>query len=157
MTTIVIDGQRKVIVTDSQVSDDDSDTKSLNKNKCFRIPHGWLAGAGDYASIMEVVDWYQSGKKGTKPTIEDGNDSDFVMLNDEGAFVSGKDLRWLPVHTFDAIGSGAPIALGVMSIFNHLAEDAVLAATKTDLYSGGDIKTYSLKSDKPTIWKSKKV
>ncbi len=55
MTTIIGDPARKILVADSQISDDDSDTKSMRNNKVYRVPQGWLAGAGDVTSIQEVV------------------------------------------------------------------------------------------------------
>ena len=52
MTTIVGDARRKILVSDSQTSDDDSDTKELNSDKVYRVPQGWLAGAGSTMSIQ---------------------------------------------------------------------------------------------------------
>jgi len=43
---------------------DDSDTKSLNNNKVYKVPQGWLAGGWGCASaIQEVVKYFNDGKK----------------------------------------------------------------------------------------------
>ena len=54
MTTIIGDAKRKILVSDSQTSDDDSDTKAFNLPKVFKVPQGWLAGAGDMMSVQTV-------------------------------------------------------------------------------------------------------
>ena len=151
MSTIIGDWRRKIIVTDSQVSDDDSDTKNFENEKVFRVPQGLLAGAGDYISIQEVVHYFMEGKKGKPPIIKDVDDADFMLLTHEGLFVSGKDLRFQRIQTYDALGSGTLAVLAVMTL-GHTAEEACWAACRSDLYSGGDVKVYSLDSDKPKIY-----
>lgn len=151
MTTIVGDPKRNVIVADSQTSDDDSDTKDLNNEKVFRVPQGWLAGAGNTMSIQEVVKYFMDGKKGKAPIIKDVDDADFMLLTDEGVFVSGKDLRFWQIYTPDAIGSGTLAAIAAMTL-GHTPEEACWAACQTDLYSGGAIKTYSFDSKTPTVY-----
>jgi hypothetical protein len=151
MTTVIGDPKRNIIVADSQFSDDDSDTKSLNNEKVYRIPQGWLAGAGDVLSIQEVVKYFNEGKKGKAPVIKDADDADFMLLTEEGVFVSGKDLRFWQIQTFDAIGSGTVAALAVMSL-GHTAEEACWASCQSDLYSGGPIKVYSLNNKEPVIY-----
>lgn len=151
MTTIIGDPKRKIIVADSQVSDDDSDTKSIKDNKVYRVPQGWLAGAGDVVSIQEVVKYFLEGKKGKAPVIKDADDADFMLLADDGVYVSGKDLRFWKIETPDALGSGTLAALAVMSL-GHTAEEACWAACQSDLYSGGDVKVYSFESKEPTIY-----
>ena len=151
MSTIIGDWRRKIIVTDSQVSDDDSDTKNFENEKVFRVPQGLLAGAGDYISIQEVVQYFMEGKKGKPPIIKDVDDADFMLLTHDGLFVSGKDLRFQRIQTYDALGSGTLAVLAVMTL-GHTAEEACWAACRSDLYSGGDVKVYSLDSDKPKIY-----
>jgi len=151
MTTIIGDPKRKVLVADSQYSDDDSDTKSKDNEKVFRVPQGWLAGAGDVTSIQQVVAWFKDGKKGKPPVIKDIDDADFMLLSDDGVFVSGKDLRFWQIYKPDALGSGTLAALAVMSL-NHSAEEACWAACQSDLYSGTPVKIYSLNSKEPAIY-----
>ena len=62
MTTIVGDAKRMILVSDSQTSDDDSDTKAFNLSKVFKVPQGWLAGAGDLMSVQKVVEYFKDGK-----------------------------------------------------------------------------------------------
>ena len=152
MSTIIGDWQRKIIVTDSQVSDDDSDTKNFENEKVFRVPQGLLAGAGDFISIQIVVDYFKDGKKGKAPIIKDADDADFMLLTNDGLYFSGKDLRFQKVPTYDALGSGTMAALSAM-VLGHTAEEACWAATKSDLYSGGDVRVYSLDSKEFTVWR----
>lgn len=151
MSTIIGDWRRKIIVTDSQISDDDSDTKALDCEKVFRVPQGLLAGAGDFISIQEVVHYFSEGKRGKPPIIKDADDADFMLLTHDGLFVSGKDLRFQRIQTYDALGSGTLAVLAVMAL-GHTAEEACWAACRSDLYSGGDIKTYTLDSNEPRIY-----
>lgn len=151
MTTIIGDWRHKIIVTDSQISDDDSDTKALDCEKVFRVPQGLLAGAGDFITIQEVVQYFSEGKRGKPPVIKDADDADFMLLNHDGLFISGKDLRFQRIQTYDALGTGTLAALAAMAL-GHSAEEACWAACKSDLYSGGDIKIYSLNTDKPRIF-----
>lgn len=151
MSTIVGDAVRKIIVADSQISDDDSNTKHFGNDKVFRIPQGLLAGAGDLTSIQQVYEYFLEGKKGKAPIIKDSDDADFMLLTQDGLFVSGKDLRFQKVQTYDALGSGTLAVLAVMSL-GHSAEEACWASCQSDLYSGGDVRVYSLGNKEPTIW-----
>jgi hypothetical protein len=156
MSTIVGDWQRKIIVTDSQVSDDDSDTKNFENEKVFRVPQGLLAGAGDFISIQIVVEYFKNDKKGKTPIIKDADDADFMLLANDGLYVSGKDLRFQKVPTYEALGSGTMAVLSAM-VLGHTAEEACWAATQSDLYSGGDVKVYSLNNKEFTVWKQDAV
>jgi hypothetical protein len=151
MTTIVGDWRRKILVADTQLSDDDSNTKTFGNDKVFVVPQGLLAGAGDFISIQQVVQYFKEGKKGKAPVIKDADDADFLLLTEEGLFVAGKDLRFQSLPKYDAIGSGTLAALAVLSL-GHSAEEAVWAATQSDLYSGEPVKVYSL-HNKPYTWR----
>lgn len=150
MTTIVGDWSRKIIVADTQISDDDSDTKTYNNEKVFKVPQGLLAGAGDFISIQQVVEWFKDNKKGKPPIIKDADDADFMLLTHDGLYVSGKDLRFQTITKHDALGSGTKAALAVMAL-GHSAEEAVWAATQSDLYSGEPVKVYYLDKE-PTVY-----
>jgi len=152
MSTIIGDWTRKIIVTDSQVSDDDSDTKNFENEKVFRVPQGLLAGAGDFISIQIVVEYFKNDKKGKAPIIKDADDADFMLLANDGLYVSGKDLRFQRVPTYEALGSGTMAVLSAM-VLGHTAEEACWAATKSDLYSGKNVKVYSLNNKEFTVWK----
>jgi|LakMenE18May11ns_1017448.scaffolds.fasta_scaffold9843852_3 ATP-dependent protease HslVU (ClpYQ) peptidase subunit len=154
MTVMIGDAKRMIIVTDSQVSDEDSNSKNLNVDKVFEIPEGYIGGAGDWSSIQKVVEWYKNGKKDKdKPDIHADNDADFMVLNEDGIFISDKSLEFYKIDKQDGIGCGQNIALGAIRL-GHTVEDAVWAACQVDLYSGGDIKVYSL-NKKPTIYHKK--
>jgi hypothetical protein len=66
-------------------------------------------------------------------------------------FCKGKDLRFQKVPTYEALGSGTMAVLSAM-VLGHTAEEACWAATKSDLYSGGDIRVYSLDGKGFTVW-----
>lgn len=151
MTTIVGDAVRRIIVADSQISDTDSDTKAFNLDKVFKVPQGYLAGAGDYLSIQQVVKYFMEHKKGKAPVIKDADDADFMLLTEEGLFVSDKTLRFWQIQAYDAIGNGTQAALAVMAL-GHTAEEAVWASCQSELYSGEPVKVYSLDHE-PIIWK----
>lgn len=152
MTTIVGDAKRKVIVSDSQLSDTDSDTKTFTEEKVFRVPQGWLAGAGDFKSIQDVVKYFREGKKGKEPVIKDVDDADFMLLTEDGLFTSDRNLRFWEVKSYDAIGNGTMAALACMTL-GHTAEEAVWASCQTELYSGEPVRVYELKYDTYQIWK----
>jgi hypothetical protein len=75
-----------------------------------------------------------------------------MLLTNEGLFVSGKDLRFQKITTYEALGTGTSAVLAVMAL-GHTAEEACWAATQSDLYSGGDIRVYSLNNKDFTVWK----
>ena len=152
MTTIVGDWKRKILVADSQVSDEDSNTKAFNQDKVFKVPQGWLAGAGDVRSIQQVVKYFMDGKKGKPPVIKETEDADFMLLNEDGLFLSDRMLNFWSVTTYDAIGNGQNAALAVMAL-GHTAEEAVWASCQSELYSGEPVKVYELNQTKPYIWK----
>jgi len=74
-----------------------------------------------------------------------------MLLANDGLYVSGKDLRFQRVPTYDALGSGTMAVLSAM-VLGHTAEEACWAATKSDLYSGGDVRVYSLDNKNVIIW-----
>jgi hypothetical protein len=86
------------------------------------------------------------------PVIKDVDDADFMLLTNDGLYVSGKDLRFQKIPTYEALGSGTMAALSAM-VLGHTAEEACWAATKSDLYSGGDVRVYSLTDKEFTIWR----
>lgn len=154
MTTIVGDWPRKLMVADSQVSDEDSNTKAFNQDKVFKVSQGWLGGAGDVRSIQQVVKWFHEGKKGKPPVIKETEDADFMLLSDDGLYLSDRSLNFWQVNSYDAIGNGTAAALAVLAL-GHTAEEAVWAACQSELYSGEPVKVYSLDSKEPVIWKRK--
>jgi hypothetical protein len=147
MTTIVGDWNKKILVSDSQFSDDDSGIKYFEE-KIFAIDGGWLGVAGNYVDAEKVIDYLD--KKGkTKPKLH--ADSSFLKLTKDGLFSCGDDLEWERVRTYMSIGSGAMVSEACMRI-GLTAEEAVLWACNVDLKSHEPIRTYSLNSDKGIIY-----
>ena len=139
MTTIVGDWRNKVLVADSQFSDDDTGLKYF-EDKILSIDGGWLGVAGNWSDAEKVLD-YLSKKNKTKPKIK--SDSSFLKLTKDGLFSCGDDLEWERVRTFMAIGSGA-MAAEVCMRMRLTAEEAVGWACQVDVNSSGEIKVYKL-------------
>lgn len=139
MTTIVGDWERKILVSDSQFSDDDAGIKYFEE-KIVQIPGGWLGVAGNWSDAEKVVD-YLNKKTKTKPKLK--SDSSFLKLTSDGLFSCGSDLDWERVRTFMAIGSGS-MAAEVCMRMGLSAEEAVKWACNVDLKSHEPIKTYAL-------------
>jgi 20S proteasome alpha/beta subunit len=139
MTTIVGDWRHKILVSDTQYSDDDTGIK-YNEDKVFPIEGGWFGGAGHKADIEKVYAWVQ-GKSKSKPKLK--NTNSFLKLTKEGLFSCDSSLEWETVTTFIAIGSGA-MAAEAMLRHGTTAEEAVLMACKVDLSSSEPIKVYEL-------------
>ncbi len=151
MTTIVGDWARKILVADSQYSDDDAGIKYF-EDKVFAIPNGWLGGAGTAIDIEKVLAHIKN--KGKTPPKLKGN-SCFLMLTDAGLFSCGDDLEWETVRTNMAIGSGAMAAETVMRM-GHKAEEAVRWACNVDLMSHEPIKVYTLGTSQGKLWTGEK-
>ena len=145
MTTIVICNQRRIIVTDSMFSSPDDGLKWLRNDdpKCWKTADGsWIAGCGSFADIARIVAWMQDPHRDDtkQPPITDV--SGFFLLNEDGAYeASGPQLAFTPVRSSMANGSGSMAAEALMS-YGETPEEAVLAATRVDLYSGGKVWVY---------------
>jgi hypothetical protein len=139
MTTIVGDWRRKIIISDSQFSDDDTGIKYFDE-KVVPIEGGWLGVAGNWCDCEKVVE-YLNKKGKRKPKLK--NDSSFLKLTQEGLFYCGDDLEWERAKTFMVIGSGA-MAAEVCLRMDLSAEEAVKWACNVDLKSSEPLKTYAL-------------
>jgi 20S proteasome alpha/beta subunit len=139
MTTIVGDWGRKVLVSDTQYSDDDTGIK-YHEEKVFPIPDGWFGGAGHKSDIEKVLAWVR-GEATKKPKIKNSNS--FLMLTSKGLFSTDNTLEWETVNTFLAIGSGAMAAEALLRK-GFSAEEAVQGACDVDLSSSEPIKLYEL-------------
>jgi len=139
MTTIVGDWINKVMVADSQFSDDDTGIKYY-EDKILQIDGGWLGVAGNWSDGEKVVE-YINKKQKTKPKLKAG--SSFLKLTADGLFSCNDDLEWERVRTFMAIGSGA-MAAEVCMRMGLTAEEAVKWDCNVDLKSHEPIKTYDL-------------
>jgi hypothetical protein len=139
MTTIIGDWKNKILVCDSQFSDEDTGIKYF-EDKVLPIDGGYLGVAGSWADGEKVVDNINKKHK-TKPKLH--TDSSFLKLTEEGLFACGDDLEWERVRTFMAIGSGA-MAAEVCMRMGLSAEEAVKWACNVDLKSHEPVKTYKL-------------
>ena len=79
MTTIVGDWTRKILVSDTQYSDDDTGIK-YNEDKVFPIEGGWFGGAGHKSDIEKVYAWIK-GKSKTKPKLKNTNSFLKLIMN----------------------------------------------------------------------------
>jgi hypothetical protein len=148
MTTIVGDWTRKILVSDSQFSDENSGIKYFEE-KVVSINGGWLGVAGNWSDCEKVL-IYLNKKTTKKPKLK--SDSSFIKLTDEGLFYCGEDLEWEKAKTFMAIGSGA-MAAEVCMRMGLTAEEAVKWACNVDLMSHDPIRVYTLGEPMATIWK----
>lgn len=139
MTTIVGDWRRKILVSDTQYSDDDTGIK-YHEDKVFPIPGGWFGGAGHKSDIEKVYAWLK-GQVSKKPKLK--NTNSFLMLTDKGLFSTDNTLEWETVNTFLAIGSGAMAAEALLRK-DFSAEEAVRGACDVDLSSSEPIRIYEL-------------
>jgi hypothetical protein len=139
MTTIVGDWKNKILVCDSQFSDEDTGIKYF-EDKVLPIDGGYLGVAGNWSDGEKVVD-YINKKQKTKPKLH--TDSSFLKLTEEGLFSCGDDLEWERVRTFMAIGSGA-MAAEVCMRMGLTAEESVKWSCNVDLKSHEPIKVYKL-------------
>jgi hypothetical protein len=139
MTTIVGDWINKILVADSQFSDDDSGIKYF-EDKIIPIEGGYLGVAGNWVDGEKVAD-YINKKTKTKPKLK--SDSSFLKLTEEGLFSCGDNLEWERVRTFMAIGSGS-MAAEVCMRMGLGAKEAVKWACDVDLKSHEPIKVYKL-------------
>ena len=139
MTTIVGDWNSKILVADSQFSDDDTGIKYF-EDKVITIDGGYLGVAGNWVDGEKVAE-YVNKKLKTKPKLKP--DSSFLKLTEEGLFACGDDLEWERVRTFMAIGSGS-MAAEVCMRMGLSAEEAVKWACNVDLKSHEPVKTYKL-------------
>ena len=139
MTTIVGDWINKIMVSDTQYSDDDTGIK-YHEEKVFPIPGGWFGGAGHKSDIEKVLAWVK-GETTKKPKIKNSNS--FLKLTEEGLFSTDNSLEWETVNTFLAIGSGAMAAEALLRK-GFSAEEAVKGACDVDLSSSEPIKLYEL-------------
>jgi hypothetical protein len=139
MTTIVGDWKNKILVADSQFSDDDTGIKYF-EDKVITIDGGYLGVAGNWVDGEKVAE-YVNKKSKTKPKLK--SDSSFLKLTEEGLFACGDDLEWERVRTFMAIGSGS-MAAEVCMRMGLTAEEAIKWACNVDLKSHEPIKVYKL-------------
>lgn len=147
MTTIVGDWRRKILVSDSQISDEGSGIK-YRQPKVHAVPGGWFAGAGVIPQIQKALRFMRGDLK-RKPKLTGGNA--FLLLTQDGLYSAVDTLDWTLESEFVAIGSGAMAAEALMR-HGLAAEMAVDGACDVDLMSSAPVRVYGLDNAEPTIW-----
>ena len=138
MTTIAWDG--KMLVAAKQLTI--SDLYKAKVTKIRRVKTGLLFGAGDMATIRELMNWFENGADPNNwPEIQKGNE--WMPLHWIGS--AGTIFRYDNSPTpyvietpFYATGSGMAYALAAMQL-GYDARTAVLTAAKFDPFTSEDI------------------
>lgn len=138
MTTIAY--RAGLLAADSQATG--GGIKDCSIVKLARNERGDLcAAAGDAGFISRFLGWFIGGEKHDVPDRGDGNEG--VIIRADGSitgFDKGGD--YLVIAPYYAVGSGRQLALGAMAA-GATAAQAVEAAIKHDVYSGGPVSTLS--------------
>lgn len=112
-------------------------------SKIWRLKDGSLfSGCGNYDDLVEVADWLEHGAKPEKkPTLPEGNESDFIIIDPKGVayWLTSPYLRRVKFsEKMVALGSGGPVALGAMKAGAD-AKRAVEIASECDPRTGKGI------------------
>ncbi len=137
MTTIAYNHRDREMATDSQATAGYC-TVSTTTTKLFRVVDGWLAFCGNWADAQCLMD-YLAGDEVDLKGLEvgafimpdTGNPYQLVLSN------AGR-VQQMPISCSFALGSGSDYALGAMEA-GASAKDAVKAAIKYDVFSGGRV------------------
>ena len=146
MTTIAWDG--KTLAADRLSVG--GNTRFGEITKIVKSPSGVLAGgAGNLTTTAGFIRWVKDGMKGKKPPL---SGSTILMIYPDGSVEIHDENGYSPVEAeYAAIGSGEDYALAVMAL-GHTAKEAVGAAIKVSVVSGGGIDCLTL--DKPSVKKA---
>jgi ATP-dependent protease HslVU (ClpYQ) peptidase subunit len=139
MTTIFADAQKGVMVCDSKCN---GGATWYPVTKVFRVGGELVGMAGSIKDGRAWLKWYEGGKKGPRPKVED-----FVALSlrADGLYeICADGLELLVERGYHGIGSGGSIALGAY-MAGADAERSVHIACAVDLGSGGDVIVHKLK------------
>lgn len=101
-----------------------------------------VAGAGATSRCSAFMDWVKAGMKGHSPWYGKDDGNSMIVTPDRRIVVFGESGQWLVDNEFYAMGSGERFALGAMA-HGACAAEAVQAAIRFDIYSGGPIRTVS--------------
>ena len=109
--------------------------------KLFRIGSSVFGVAGVLAIAIQFLEW-KSGRADSPPTIGEGDDFGAIEVCGDGKIYCYDSTLVRLLHNPDyyAEGSGSSFALGAMA-YGATAREAVKAAIKHDVYSGGRIQT----------------
>lgn len=139
MTTIAIRGRD--VAADSLVTAGGlRDGRSL---KIRKVGPFIVGGAGCTAVCHRFHEWVKGGMQGKCPVEGSSNTNGFIVQPDGKVVVWGSQGPWLNETGMVAFGSGGDVAMGAM-LAGAGAVEAVEAAIKVDIYSGGDIVSLSV-------------
>lgn len=143
MTTIAY--RNGIMAADTQVSTGDVNDcfiTKLAKNK-----KGDIAGAGGPLGYKyKFLKWFKSGEKGKPPScVDESAGFEGVIVRKSGKIeIYDQEVKSTIRCNYYAFGSGNHLALGAMAN-GATAKQAVKAAIKHDVYSGGKITKLKLK------------
>jgi hypothetical protein len=140
MTTILADAKAGVMVCDTKCVDGNV---WFPLTKVVRVGKELVGMAGDVKEGRAWLKWYQGGKKGPRPKLEDFA---ALSLREDGVYsVEADGLELLIERGFYAVGSGGACAMAAF-MAGADAETAVRIACQIDTGSGGDVIVHRLKS-----------
>jgi len=143
MTTIAWDG--KTLAVDSRATSDGY----VMTDKCKKLYTGvgqYVAAAmcGDEAEAVDMMDWLRTG--GKAPECKEGVIIVAVMEDGTAHKFTGGIETPIKVQVPYADGSGWIVALASMDAGLNAVE-AVKAARKRDIYTGGPVKSFKIGAD----------
>ncbi|UTC28589.1 hypothetical protein MARCHEWKA_00760 [Brevundimonas phage vB_BpoS-Marchewka] len=139
MTTIAFkDG---VLAADSLVTS--GGQRDGFSQKIWRHRRVLIGGAGCTAICHRFCEWVRGGMRGKCPVEGSNNANGFVITPDGTMVVWGSQGPWVNTTGVVAFGSGGDLAMGAM-LAGASAVEAVAAAIKLDIHSGGPIRSLTL-------------
>jgi len=144
MTTIAWDGES--IAADRRMTSN----CIMTVGKLFKLPDGSvLAGAGDYAEVVEVAAWVMEGcDPDARPRFSENSEGSSLLLarpDGKAYWLTWPYLRQVEINEpFAAEGSGCQFALGAMAM-GATARRAVQIAAKFDPFTGGGVNVIKVK------------
>jgi hypothetical protein len=144
VTTILADAKLGVMVSDTNMTDDD---RVWHIRKVFRIRRALVATAGSVIQGEAFMEWWRKGAEA--PPDFDFDDSSALVLDDHGLFYFDDSVLGLTkVSTGrEAIGTGGKVALAVYEALGW--KDPAKAVRITCKYDSGSrtpVRTYRLAS-----------
>ena len=113
------------------------------ETKIFRIPGGLVGFAGDMSEFDKMLAWLMGDRQGKFPFGKSGPDCIFAHSDGSLATIEGSGQLVPVTEGFVAIGTGKPVAYGAFHMGASAAQ-AVAAAIKFDLRTGGKVRTLRL-------------
>lgn len=135
MTTVAAD--RAQIAADSKTT---SGETWFHATKLYRIGNAVVGVSGDSTAIEKFLTWYRGGRKRKRqPEFKDSESFSALILTRAGLYHVDESMGVdLIKDDYFAIGSGAACALVAMDL-GLSPRDAVLAASRRDQHTGGEI------------------